>query len=99
MELGMLAAQLGAGEETICQRPFTLNLLSNVDGVDINKNLPQYSLASSLDNERNVDLKIKSANEDYKIQLRNFGDFADEEDNIRVKSRDLDLLELFDKAK
>lgn len=88
-ELGMLAVQLGT-EET-CERPFTLNLLSNMDEESVKKELDTDGNSV----KRNADDEKPKVNEDYKAKLDNvYADFF--EDEYEGLKRNMDLLDLLD---
>lgn len=87
-ELGMLAVQLGT-EETNYERPFTLNLLSNVDEENVNKEIDAETKRNNVGNEK------PKLNEDYKAKLDNvYADFF--EDEHETLKRSMDLLDLLD---
>lgn len=93
----MLAVQLGT-EETNYERPFTLNLLSNVDEENVN------NMNKEIDAEGNKTKQSSNAgdsekpklNEDYKTKLDNvYADFFEDEQQETLK-RSMDLLDLLD---
>ncbi|XP_012218508.1 protein OSCP1 [Linepithema humile] len=91
-ELGMLAVQLGT-EET-CERPFTLNLLSNMDEENVN-NAKKELDADGNSVKRNAGGEKPKVNEDYKTKLDNvYADFF--EDEHEELKRSMDLLDLLD---
>lgn len=84
----MLAVQLGT-EETNYERPFTLNLLSNVDEENVNKEIDAETKRNNVGNEK------PKLNEDYKAKLDNvYADFF--EDEHETLKRSMDLLDLLD---
>lgn len=88
----MLAVQLGT-EETY-ERPFTLNLLSNMDEENVKKELDTdgNSVKRSAGGEK------PKVNEDYKAKLDNvYADFF--EDEYEGLKRNMDLLDLLDEIK
>jgi len=90
-ELGMLAVQLGT-EETY-ERPFTLNLLSNMDEENVNN--AKKELDADGNNVNRNAVGEKKMNEDYKAKLDNvYADFFEDE-NEGLK-RSMDLLDLLD---
>ncbi|KAL0129718.1 hypothetical protein PUN28_001762 [Cardiocondyla obscurior] len=90
-ELGMLAVQLGT-EETNYERPFTLNLLSNMDEEIVNKAIDAEENNAKQNNSENEKPKL---NEDYRAKLDTvYADFFDDE-NEGLK-RSMDLLDLLD---
>lgn len=93
-ELGMLAVQLGT-EETNYERPFTLNLLSNVDEENINNANKEIDAEANNTKRNNVGNEKPKLNEDYKAKLDNvYADFfEDEHENLK---RSMDLLDLLD---
>lgn len=91
-ELGMLAVQLGT-EETNYERPFTLNLMSNMDEENVNNaNREIDAEGSKKSNEGNEKPKL---NEDYKAKLDTvYADFFEDEHEDLKHS--MDLLDLLD---
>ncbi|KMQ95383.1 protein oscp1-like protein [Lasius niger] len=93
-ELGMLAVQLGT-EETNYERPFTLNLLSNVDEENVNTNKEVDAEGNNAKRSNAASGKPK-LNEDYKAKLDNvYADFFEDEHETSLK-RSMDLLDLLD---
>ncbi|XP_029156161.1 protein OSCP1 isoform X2 [Nylanderia fulva] len=96
-ELGMLAVQLGT-EETNYERPFTLNLLSNVDDENVNntnKEIDAEGNKAKPGSNAGSNEKPK-LNEDYKTKLDNvYADFFEDEQQETLK-RSMDLLDLLD---
>lgn len=91
-ELGMLAVQLGT-EETY-ERPFTLNLLSNVDEENVNNTNKKIDVEANA-KRNNVGNEKPKLNEDYKAKLDNvYADFF--EDEHETLKRSMDLLDLLD---
>jgi hypothetical protein len=94
-ELSMLAVQLGT-EETNYERPFTLNLPSNMDDENVN-NANNETDGKSV-NQKNAEPKESGKvklNEEYKAKLDNvYADFFEDE-NEGLK-RSMDLLDLLD---
>jgi len=91
-ELSMLAVQLGT-EETNYERPFTLNLLSNMDIENVS-NANNETDGKSV-NQKNAESGKAKLNEDYKAKLDNvYADFFEDE-NEGLK-RSMDLLDLLD---
>lgn len=91
-ELGMLAVQLGT-EETNYERPFTLNLLSNMDEENnANREIDVEGNNAKRSNAGNEKPKV---NEDYKAKLDTvYADFfEDEQEGLK---RSMDLLDLLD---
>ncbi|XP_011876684.1 PREDICTED: LOW QUALITY PROTEIN: protein OSCP1 [Vollenhovia emeryi] len=93
-ELGMLAVQLGT-EETNYERPFTLNLLSNMDEENVNNTNKEID-AEGIDAKRsNAGNGKPKLNEDYKAKLDTvYADFF--EDEHEGLKRSMDLLDLLD---
>ncbi|RLU23577.1 hypothetical protein DMN91_003782 [Ooceraea biroi] len=93
-ELGMLAVQLGT-EETSYERPFTLNLLSNVDDENVNNANNETDSEGKSVNQKNAENGEPKLNEDYKAKLDNvYADFF--EDEHEGLTRSMDLLDLLD---
>lgn len=94
-ELGMLAVQLGS-EETNYERPFTLNLLSNVDEENVNNaNSEDDIQGGGSVKQKNAEAEKAQLNEDYKAKLDNvYADFF--EDEHEGLKRSMDLLDLLD---
>ncbi|KAM0726362.1 Protein OSCP1 [Formica fusca] len=93
-ELGMLAVQLGT-EETNYERPFTLNLLSNVDEENVNNTNKEIGAEGNNAKRSNAENEKPKLNEDYKAKLDNvYADFF--EDEHETLKRSMDLLDLLD---
>lgn len=93
-ELGMLAVQLGT-EETNYERPFTLNLLSNIDDENVNNANNETDTDGKSVNQKNTESGKANLNEDYKAKLDNvYADFF--EDEQQGLKRSMDLLDLLD---
>lgn len=92
-ELGMLAVQLGT-EETNYERPFTLNLLSNMDEENVNNANREVDIEDNAKRSNAGNEKSK-LNEDYKAKLDTvYADFF--EDEHEGLERSMDLLDLLD---
>ncbi|XP_018303078.1 protein OSCP1 isoform X2 [Mycetomoellerius zeteki] len=93
-ELGMLAVQLGT-EETNYERPFTLNLLSNVDEETVNNANKETDIEGNNAKRNNAENEKPKLNEDYKAKLDTvYADFF--EDEHEGLKRSMNLLELLD---
>ncbi|KYN14830.1 Protein OSCP1 [Trachymyrmex cornetzi] len=93
-ELGMLAVQLGT-EETNYERPFTLNLLSNMDEETVNNANKETDIEGNNAKRNNVENGKPKLNEDYKAKLDTvYADFF--EDEHEGLKRSMDLLDLLD---
>lgn len=93
-ELGMLAVQLGT-EETNYERPFTLNLLSNVDEENVNNANREIDAEGNNAKRSNAENGKPKQNEDYKAKLDTvYADFF--EDEHEGLKRSMDLLDLLD---
>lgn len=91
-ELGMLAVQLGT-EEANYERPFTLNLLSNMDEENVNNSNREID-AEGNNKRSNVGSGKPKLNEDYKAKLDTaYADFFEDEQDLK---RNMDLLDLLD---
>ncbi|XP_011631586.2 protein OSCP1 isoform X2 [Pogonomyrmex barbatus] len=93
-ELGMLAVQLGT-EETNYERPFTLNLLSNMDEETVNNANREIDTEENNIKRNNAGNEKPKLNEDYKAKLNTvYADFfEDEQEGLK---RSMDLLDLLD---
>jgi len=92
-ELGMLAVQLGT-EETNYERPFTLNLLSNMDEENVNNANRQIDAEENNAKRSNTGNEKSKLNEDYKAKLDTvYADFFEDEHGLE---RSMDLLDLLD---
>lgn len=92
-ELGMLAVQLGT-EETY-ERPFTLNLLSNMDEENVNNANREPDTEGNNAKRTNAENEKPKLNEDYKAKLDTvYADFF--EDEHEGLKRSMDLLDLLD---
>lgn len=90
----MLAVQLGT-EETNYERPFTLNLLSNVDEENVNNTNKEIGGEGNNAKRSNAENEKPKLNEDYKAKLDNvYADFF--EDEHETLKRSMDLLDLLD---
>lgn len=90
----MLAVQLGT-EETNYERPFTLNLLSNVDEENVNNANEEIDVEANNAKRNNVGSEKPKLNEDYKAKLDNvYADFF--EDEHETLKHSMDLLDLLD---
>ncbi|XP_024877547.1 protein OSCP1 [Temnothorax curvispinosus] len=93
-ELGMLAVQLGT-EETNYERPFTLNLLSNMDEENVNNANREIDTEGNNAKRSNAGNEKPKLNEDYKAKLDTvYADFF--EDEHEGLKRSMDLLDLLD---
>ncbi|KYM99518.1 Protein OSCP1 [Cyphomyrmex costatus] len=93
-ELGMLAVQLGT-EETNYERPFTLNLLSNMDEENVNNANKETDTEGNNAKRNNAENEKPKLNEDYKAKLDTvYADFFDDEHEGLKRS--MDLLDLLD---
>ncbi|KYM79123.1 Protein OSCP1 [Atta colombica] len=93
-ELGMLAVQLGT-EETNYERPFTLNLLSNMDEETVNNASKETDIEGNYAKRNNAENGKPKLNEDYKAKLDTvYADFfEDEHEGLKCS---MDLLDLLD---
>jgi len=89
----MLAVQLGT-EETNYERPFTLNLLSNMDEENINNANREIDAEGNNAKRSNAENEKSKLNEDYKAKLDSaYADFFEDEQGLK---RSMDLLDLLD---
>lgn len=94
-ELGMLAVQLGT-EETNYERPFTLNLLSNMDEENVNNANREIDAEGNNAKRSNAENEKPKLNDDYKAKLDTvYADFFEDEQEGSLK-RSMDLLDLLD---
>lgn len=91
----MLAVQLGT-EETNYERPFTLNLLSNMDEENVNNANREIDAEGNNAKRSNAENEKPKLNDDYKAKLDTvYADFFEDEQEGSLK-RSMDLLDLLD---